>query len=182
MNPAIASDLQEWKEVLLRELIVLATEMRKDEDIYGFALRIPEDIAAPEVCAAVNRESNLRGESRGSLTWLERRYCPNEWEALPNAKFLGESCRRLAATYDAHRNALLDPSFEYTSEGLEYRERVFSLCLDAMARCHVDGAFGHIWYKVLWISDAEHPVVSESFYRLNSGRALEEAARLFPKS
>ncbi len=51
--------------------------------------------------------------------------------------------------------------------------------MDALLTCEREGVFGSLWYKVLVMSDDEHPVLAEAFRKLNSGRALTEAAPLF---
>src|SRR5205814_1648483 len=68
---------------------------------------------------------------------------------------------------------------EYTAEGLEFRDALYSACLDVMADCDSVGAFGSIWFKIIFLSDGEHPIERKSFNRLNSGRARKEAHLLY---
>ncbi len=48
-----------------------------------------------------------------------------------------------------------------------------------MVDCDSEGAFGDIWFQVIFLSDGEHPIVRKSFNRLNTGRAKKEASLLY---
>ena len=50
-----------------------------------------------------------------------------------------------------------------------------------MKDCIDDGDFGSIWFRILHISDSELPIVKTSFYKLNTGRALKEGSRVYPR-
>lgn len=179
MNAAIAADLQEWKAIFREELLAQLEVLRADADIYGFAVEVPDDLGNLGIISAVGRESRLIGEKPGSRAWLDRRYSTGEWEYVPNAIAYGRSCERLEDIGHRYRSLFISDSSAYTPEGLEFRDALYSACLDVMAECDTAGAFGPIWYKIITLSDDEHPIVRESFHRLNRGRSLEEAAQLF---
>ena len=180
MNATIAAELQEWKAIFKEELLSQLEELRADNDIYGFAVEVPDDLANLGIITSIGRESQLIGEKPGSLQWLDRRYSPHEWQFLPNAKPYGRSCDRLEEMCRRYRSVFIAAdSSEYTPEGLEFRDALYSTCLDVMSECDAAGAFGSIWFKIIILSDDEHPIVRESFHRLNRGRSLKEAARLY---
>ncbi len=52
-------------------------------------------------------------------------------------------------------------------------------CLGVLEECNRNGLFGSIWFKVLDMSDEEHPAVAESFRRLNSAEVQERGAAFF---
>lgn len=178
MNATIAAELQEWKAIFKEELLSQLETLRADNDVYGFAVEVPDDLGNLVIITAIGRESQLIGEKPGSLVWLDRRYTPVEWRGYePNAS--GRSCERLEEIGRRYGAVFSDDSCEDTPEGVEFRDALYSTCLDVMAECDAEGAFGHIWYKIICLSDDDHPIVRESFHRLNRGRSLEEAARLY---
>lgn len=179
MKSNIATDLATWKATFKKELSAQLETLRTDKDIYGFAIEVPEDLANPGIISAVGRESTLSGGQAGSSFWLDRRYSPVEWKYLPNGKAFGGSCGQLEEIARNYRNIFSSDTCEYTSEGIEFRDALYSACLDVMVDCDCEGAFGHIWFKVIFLSDAEHPIVRKSFNRLNTGRARKEASLLY---
>ena len=180
MNSAITSDLQAWKGVFSRELSTQLEQLREDQDIYAFALEVPEDLGNPDISTVVGRESKLIGEKRGSLTWLNRRYSPVEWgDYLPNAIAFHQTNDLLEQICNRHKSVFSDEEGDDTPEGLEFQDALYSACLEVMAQCDAEGSFGHIWFKIIFMSDGEHPIIRESFLRLNTGRGLKEAAVLF---
>jgi hypothetical protein len=52
-------------------------------------------------------------------------------------------------------------------------------CLGVLEECNRNGLFGSIWFKVLDMSDEQHPAVADSFRRLNSKKVQEEGAEFF---
>lgn len=182
MDPALAAELAQWKTVLMEELSAHLLTLREDSDIYGFALELPEDLSNMGVISSIGRESKLEGSKPGSRMALSLRYEPGDWESIPNGKTFSDSCDGLYQIGEKYSDRFVnDTTWEYTPEAEEFREALYAACLDTMAECDQNGLFGSIWYKVLTLSDAEHPIVAESFYRLNRDRALEEAARLYPR-
>jgi hypothetical protein len=179
MQPNILADLATWKATFQKELSAHLEDLRTDEDIYGFALEVPQDLYEPGIISAIGRESKLSGERSGSSIWVDRRYSPVEWEYVPNAKSFGASCDQLAEIARNYRNVFISESCEDTTEGNEFRNALYSACLDVMADCNSAGAFGPIWFKIIFLSQGEHPIVRQSFNRLNTGRAKKEAHLLY---
>ena len=104
-----------------------------------------------------------------------------EWDGyLPNAVAYEQTHEILERIDQTWHGTLIDPeTCEYTPVGEAFRDALYGTCLDVMAACDAAGEFGGIWYKVVTLSDDEHPVIGESFRRLNRGRAAEEAAGLY---
>ncbi|WP_167547065.1 DUF4303 domain-containing protein [Stieleria maiorica] len=151
---------------------LLAT-LAKDKDNYGFALAVPNDYGSAFFVYAVGKESTLANDS------LDCRYSPVEWTP---------SWMPLADANDALQGAVERFSAEYegVADAAEQEQMhdqfvtdCATACLEVLQECGDEGLFGCIWYKVLDMSDDEHPVVAEAFRRLNSGRARSEAAPLF---
>ena len=181
MDPTLARELEEWKKTFQAELLAQLEQLRRDDDIYGFGVEVPEDLGNLGIATTAGRESKLGlGQKLLSLVWLDRRYSPVEWgDYLPNAQAYRRTYEQLDQISRNHRSRFISESSEYTDEGVEFRDALYAACLDAMAHCDSAGAFGHIWFKIIFLSDGEHPIVRESFYRLNRGRSLKEAARLY---
>lgn len=179
MDTNIAAKLRTWKAIFKRELSKELETLRNDEDIFGFAVEAPEDLANLRVVSAIGRESKLAGEQTGSSFWLDHRYSPVEWDYLPNGTAYSESCDQLEEIAGNYRGVFISETSEYTTEGIEFRDAFYAACLDVMVDCNSEGAFGHIWFKVIFLSDGEHPIVRKSFNRLNTGRAKREASLLY---
>ncbi len=182
LDPKLADELKQWKKILFEELSAHLAVLREDTDIYGFALELPEDLSNMGIISAIGRESALDGEQPNSRMWLCRRYGSGEWEYVPNGKTFPETCNKLEAIGETYSEAFVDDAtFEYTPGGEAFVGALYTTCLETMEECDERGLFGSIWFKLLSLSDAEHPIVTESFYRLNQGRALQEAAQLYPR-
>lgn len=162
----------DFRKPLKTELTPLLAQLAGDSDNYGFALAIPSDYGSAFMVYAVGKESNLKTDS------LDNRYSPVEWTPswMPLADAndaLQEAVARFSAAYeivdDEEREALHD----------RFIADCATACLEVLQELDEEGIFGSIWYKVLDMSDEEHPVVAEAFRRLNTGRARSEAAPLF---
>lgn len=182
MKSVISKELAQWKAVLKRELSARLANFRNDNDIYGVAMGVPEEIAEPHVMLAVARESNLKGEQAGSRAWLERRYFPN-WDfsvsTFQNA--CTESNELIEKIFKEYWASFPNESFVYNKRDIRCRDEYHWTCIEAMQECDRAGDFGHIWFKSLYISDTNLPIINEAFHRLNRGRALKEAAALYPR-
>jgi hypothetical protein len=177
MKPNIATALRTWTATFKKELSAQLETLRTDEDIYGFAVEVPEDLANLGIISAIGRESKLSGEQAGSSYWLDRRYSPVEWDYDGSA--FGASCNQLQEIACKYRHVFISDTCEDTTEGIDFRDALYSACLDVMVDCDSEGVFGHIWFKVIFLSDGEHPIVRKSFNRLNTGRAKKEASLLY---
>src|SRR6186713_1967642 len=129
MQPNIAADLETWKATFRQELTAELETLRTDNDIYGFGIVAPED----HIMSAIGRESKLSGEQTGSSFWIDRRYSPVEWDYLPHA--FGESCDQLAEISSKYQKVFISETCEHTPEGMEFREALYSACLDVMSEC-----------------------------------------------
>ncbi len=167
-----------WSRLLQTELSEIIEPLGRETDNYGFALAIPEDVGSPSVMYAVGKESKLIGEQAGSLVWLDRRYSAVEWSEnwieLPRST---ETLQEIVAEHKDENSALEDSAFAEAQN--RFISDCASTCMNAMLRCDTNGLFGKIWYKILFMSDTDHPVLGEAFAKLNTGRALEEAAQFF---
>src|SRR5262245_27197284 len=127
MQSDIATALAAWKATFKQELSAHLETLRTDEDIYGFAIEVPQDLFEPGIISAIGRESKLSGEQAGSSVWLDRRYSPAEWEYVPNAKALGASCDQLAEIARDYRNVFISETCEDTAAGNEFRDALYSI-------------------------------------------------------
>lgn len=177
MKSKVSSDLLQWQVMLKDELASTLTEFRDDPTIYGFALGVPDDIGCPGLMYAVGREAKLVKEKKGSSKWLDRRYSAVEW--TDNWSSLNDSSDELERIYAKHRELTPPDSPDCDEEDDNYQDDCLTACLNAMLACNSEGLFGNIWYKILWMSDSEHPILGKAFRELNQGRALSEAAYLF---
>ena len=160
-------------ESLKKELTQVLATLANDQDNFGFSLSVPSDYGSAFLAYSIGKESNL------TIDYLDFRYSPVEWMDtwLP----LGDANNSL--------NAVVQEFSIGCAMVVDYGERdrlhdqfisdCANVCLEVLHECNEQGLFGCIWYKVLHMSDEDHPVVAESFHRLNSGRALKEAGSLF---
>ena len=179
MTVDLSDEFAEWTGLLRDELAGILEPVGRDPGNYGFALAVPEDAGGACVMYAVGTEAKLVGEKQGSAVWLDRRYSPVEW--VQNWTAVPQSTAALAdivRTFEARTASQSDDS-ELDQADDAFITDCATACLHAMLECHRAGRFGHVWYKVLSMSDGEHPVLVEAFETLNSGRALEEAAPLY---
>ena len=180
MKIDLSSRFAELTRVLELELAQILEPLGRDEGNYGFALSVPEDVGSASLTYAVGHESRMVGEQPKSLAWLDRRYSAVEWgdnwtDVVRSTEFLQE----IVAEFEQRTST---PSL--AEEDLDEAQDQFlsdcaTACLNAMAHCDREGRFGSIWYKVLFMSDSEHPVLAKAFKTLNRGRALKDAAPLF---
>lgn len=180
MRIDLSDELDAWTRLLHAELAEILEPVGRETGNYGFALAVPDDAGSACLMYAVGHESKLAGEKPGSMVWLERRYSPiawvGNWSSLVRStdalqEIIGEY-RSRTATISLREMAIDDAHDHFISD-------CAAACMNAMLRCDRDGLFGHIWYKVLHMSDSEHPVLAEAFRKLNRGRARAEAAPLF---
>ena len=179
LPPDLAADLAAFRREFTKELSALLAELRADPDVYGFAVQLPDDFSNLSIGATVGRESRLVGEQAGSMAWLDRRYSPVEWDYLTDAPI--ERTQAALAAVEAKAEGLLfdEEEYEDTPIGGEFREALYRTMLDVMLAADAAGEFGSIWYKMLFFSDDDDPIVAEAFGRLNRGRALREAAAIW---
>ncbi len=179
LPPDLAADLAAFQREFTKELSALLAELRADPDVYGFAVELPEDFSNLAMGATVGRETLLVGEQAGSAAWLDRRYSPVEWDYLTAAPW--ERTQDALAAIEAKAEGLLfdEEEYEDTPIGEEFREALYRTMLDVMLAADAAGEFGTVWYKMLFFSDNDDPIVAEAFRRLNSGRALREAAAIW---
>jgi hypothetical protein len=178
MKDELSERFDEWSRLLQLELAEILEPIGREEGNYGFALAVPEDAGSACLFYAVGNESRLVGEEPGSVVWLDRRYSAVEWvQNWSPMNRSTEALQDIVAEFESCAASLSE------SEIAEAHDHFISgcatACMNAMLRCDHENLFGHIWYKVLFMSDSEHPVLVEAFRKLNRGRALEEAAPLF---
>jgi len=165
-------------EALDNELASILPTLANDSDIFGFAVFVPEDVGSAMFMYAVGRESKITAKP-GTISENDQRYSPIEWsDDGPE-------------TFEA-ANDLLDSianEFETLSEnmGEEEADKAHDEFIDGCARSAMTAmqrrlerdSFGKIWYRVLMMTDDEHPVLRQAFESLNTGRSLTEAKFMF---
>lgn len=166
----------EFRSVLKQELTQILSALSTDKDNYGFALAVPSDYGSAALFYAVGKESKLREEGKNHFAY---RYSPVEW--MPTWLWpsdSNEALGKVVESFTAQYRTVDDPERKNQMHD-DFISDCASACLDVLQECNDAGLFGNVWYKVLEMSDEEHPVVAQAFRSLNSGRALEEASPLF---
>lgn len=180
MKIDLSEQFDEWTRLLQLELAQILEPLGRDAGNYGFALAVPEDSGSACLMYAVANESKLVGEKPGSLVWLDRRYSAVEWvQNWSSVDRATDALQEIVAEFESRRSAASLSEFEIDESHDEFISDCATACMNAMLQCDREGLFGQIWYKVLFMSDNDHPVLTEAFRKLNSGRALKEAAPLF---
>src|SRR5687767_912643 len=121
MKANIARDLETWKATFKKELSTQLESLWTDDDIYGFAVEVPEDLNLG-IISAIGRESKLARAQAGSSFWIDRRYAPVEWDYLPNGNTFSASCDQLEEIARNYHNVFISETCEYTTEGIEFRD------------------------------------------------------------
>ncbi|MGI9378467.1 MAG: DUF4303 domain-containing protein [Methyloligellaceae bacterium] len=170
----------ELLKVLQGELKAIIESFANEDGNYGFALAIPEDAGSACLMYAVGNESKLVGEQAGSRVWLDRRYSPvewvDDWADLPRSNDVLE---RIVVDFESKTSVPKMNDAESDEAHDQFIADCAKTCMEAMLACERQNLFGKIWYKTLFMSDDEHPILVEAFQKLNNGRALTEAAPLF---
>lgn len=180
MKIDLSRHFDEWTSLLQLELSQILEPLGRDTGNYGFALAVPEDAGSACIMYAVGNESRMVGEKPRSLAWLERRYSPAEWvENWSDLNKTTDALQAIVAEFELRTSTASLSESEIDEAHDEFITNCATACMNAMLQCDREGLFGHIWYKVLFMSDGEHPVLAEAFKKLNRGRALKEAARLY---
>ena len=172
------------RHALEEELSVILTELSRDLDNYGFALDVPKDYGSACLLYTIGKESTLdskddkskRKSKLKSLQALDNRYSPVEW--MENWLWLPQSnniLKKLVDDFSADYQKTKNKNLQGKMHD-EFITSCASACLDVLKECNSAGLFGNIWYKIVVMSDEEHPIVAEAFRTLNSGRAIDEAA------
>lgn len=163
----------DFREPLQAELTKVLAPLAEDADNYGFALAVPSDYASAFLVYAIGKESALASDS------VDYRYSPVEWMPtwLPLSS-ANEALERAVERFNAEYERIEDAEAQDQMHD-QFISDCAIACLEVLEDCDRAGLFGKIWYKVLDMSDEEHPIVAKSFRSLNSGRALAEAAPLF---
>jgi hypothetical protein len=180
MKIELSEHFDEWTRLLQLELAQILEPLGREAGNYGFALAVPEDAGSACIMYAVGNESKLVGEEPGSVVWLDRRYSAVEWVQnwLPMNRST-DALQDIVAEFESRASSGSLSESELAAAHDHFISDCATAWMNAMLRCDSEGLFGHIWYKVLFMSDSEHAVLAEAFRKLNSGRALKEAAPLF---
>lgn len=177
MNPVASLDFDRLTEAIDVELSTILPPLAEDPDVFGFAIFVPEDAGAAFLVYTFVRESNITAKP-GSRMEKDQRYSPIEWiPTLPAFRHANTVLEALVEDYEQCKQ-------EMTEEQLGEGHGIFiDMCarsaLDAMQRRMKSGSFGSIWYRVLAMTDDEHPVLNQAFRALNTGRALKEAQFMY---
>jgi len=173
----LSEEFRKWRSVFTRELESHLASLREDDDIYGFTLGLPAEFDELIVISGVARESTLKNETADSEYWLDRRYAP-DWEFIPQSGIFDESCEQLERIFHSYKKRFPEHSMRRDGRCCDDFNQT---CLDAMIACNKRGLFGSIWFKMVYISDSNLPIITRSFYKLNQGRAIKEGRSLYPR-
>ena len=177
MNLLPTLDFQRLTDVLDIELSSILPPLANAPDVFGFAIFVPEDAGAAMFTYSFGRESGITAKP-GTALEGDQRYSPIEWtDSPPNFDAADDELERLVEQLEAATENLGDDEAE------EAHSQFIDLCarsaMTAMQRRLEADSFGSIWYRVLMMTDDEHPVLKQAFEKLNTGRALTEAKFMF---
>ena len=171
------ADFARLADAVDADLLEALPPLAKDPDVYGFALFVPGDAGAAGMMHAAGRESAVTA-APGTAVETDQRYSPVEWEPTPaSMRAANDVLDELARRFEAACESLSEEDGAATHD--RFIDRCAEAALTAMRRRKDAGSFGTIWYRVLTMSDDEHPVLKAAFEQLNEGRALEEARPLY---
>ena len=178
MNPIASLDFDPLTEALDIELASILPPLANDSDIFGFAVFVPEDVGSAMLMYAVGRESKITAKP-GTVTEKDQRYSPIEWsdDAPETFEASNELLDSIANQFEAATATMSE------EESDKAHDKFIDCCarsaMSAMQRRLEADSFGQIWYRVLMMTDDEHPVLKQAFQSLNTGRALTEAEFMF---
>ncbi len=154
-------------------------DFRSDGDTYGYAILLGEDIGMCNAIAVTSKETDVAAIGDANFA-NDFRYIPDEWQHWHQDAFRDFNSK-LDEVYALFRQRCPQTQgvYQYNEHELKYLQDVYDMYLNAAAKCVKDGAFGDVWYRVIWISDCGRSIIADSFYQLNQGRAIDEAAEYF---
>lgn len=173
MKTDIIQSLATIQRLFEAELIASIKAASAQKSPYGYALLLGEDLEMAYPIAVTNCESDL-----ADPTDTYSRYIPDEWLEWHDDHF-AKVKHAYKALYQVFSQAytVTDGDFCYTEVALEFMEQLYGMYLAAMKK--VIGQFPDVSYWIIWISDSDRPIISESFWALNSDHVREEAAIYF---
>ena len=178
MKSIASLDFDALTDTLDNELASILPQLANDSDVFGLAVFVPEDAGSAMLVYAVGREARITAEP-GTITEKDQRYSPVEWsDDGPEAfEASNDVLERITEEFEAICENMEDKDAD------EAHDAFIDCCarsaMNAMQRRMDAGAYGSIWYRVLMMTDSEHPVLKQAFESLNTGRALEEAKFMF---
>ena len=177
MNLITAEDFEPLTEALDIELASILPLLAKDSDVFGFAIFVPEDAGSAMFVYSFGRETNITAKP-GTPSEGDQRYSPIEWiDTPPSLDAANEVLEGIVQQFEAAAENLEDEEYD------KAHDNFIDLCarsaMTAMQRRLDADSFGSIWYRVLMMTDGEHSVLKQAFEKLNTGRALTEAAFMF---
>ena len=177
MKSVASLDFNRLTETLDGELASILPPLASDSDVFGFAIFVPEDAGAACLMYTFGRESGIKAEP-GTVTEADQRYSPIEWiGTLPGFEASNEILDSIVGEFDRITENMSDEDAD------EAHDTFIDCCtrsaMSAMQRRMDADSFGSIWYRVLMMTDDEHPVLKQAFESLNDGRALAEAKFMF---
>lgn len=164
------------QKALLEDMTELLQKIAVDADNFGFALAVPTDYGAACIFYAIGKNSALGPQGKHSegfiftpVQWVQ------DWTGMPRVNnALDEIVERFRETY-----SVMPDGDEKNRMHDDFISECAYCCLEVLEECDRNGLFGSIWFKILDMSDEEHPAVAESFRRLNSEQVQERGAAFF---
>ena len=177
MKSIASLDYERLTDALDNEIASILPTLVTDPDIFGFAVFVPEDAGAAHMVYTFGKESKITAKP-GSPYALDQRYSPIEWiDTPPSLDASNDVLETIVEEFDKLTEAMSVDEGDAAHE--IFIEHCARSALTAMQRRLDANSFGSIWYRVLMMTDGEHPVLNQAFESLNSGRALEEAKYMF---
>lgn len=154
-------------------------QFRNDGDTYGYAILLGEELEMCDAIAITSRESDVAKIEDANFI-NDFRYLPDEWQHWHHDAF-SDFNSKLSDVYLLFREQCpVDKNvFDYNEAEMGYLNDIHNMYLTAAQTCVERGLFGDVWYRVIWISDCDFSIISDSFHQLNSGRVIEEAGKYF---
>ena len=181
MPSEVHEQIQGLGPVLQSAIKVHVEQIQTDSDVYGYALMLGEDIDQCNVIAVTNAESAL-ADHKETEEEADYRYLVDEWQDWHHDAFSSFNAQ-LDDVYEQFRDSCPEDEDResYSDEEVEYLKDIYELYFQAMKTVVGQGAFTSIWYRMIWISDSDRPIIQQAFYGLNSGKPIDEACQFFPK-
>lgn len=167
-------DFTEFKSAFESDLLSFVKQITSNNELFGLAIIIGEDIDQMDCIAAT-----LNEEERAKLSpdyANESHYIADEWPSWHHEAFKSTSQAFQKLLSNAPEP---DPdSFEYSSDQLQFMNGIYDTYLSVMTT-HRLSELSCIPFTMLYSSDCGRNFMGKSVQKLNTGKILEEAIKVY---
>jgi len=173
----LASDPLKLKEALIADIQQHVANIEKRNEIYGYSVLPPDYSTMPDpttVGIVYNRESDLEPEHKEDDCY---RFCVDEWKNWETEGF-DTTNSHLAEQFKQFRSMHPeDPdSFEIDDFESAYIGKINKCILDALTVVREKQVFGQDAFLVVWLTDSEDQIMTQSAKKLNPSSIYERYA------